>query len=355
MRGRIRYVFTSSHTCQGFRTFLPELLDNVGKVFVLKGAPGSGKSTFIRLLGESFSEQGYEVEFWVSAADPVSPEGVLVPQLNAAVVNGSLPCPIEPRYPGVTGDLIYLGDYWDKEAVAARGQVIIDLCDRQDAHRRQADAVLRNACTLKEGMRNQTGAYLNLEKLHQVVDQLVGEILETDPQEKHYFASAVTAEGMINYMDEISTSCTKRYVFRGPAGSGQSTVLAELARRALAKGYSLEYYHCGLETDHLQMIIVPNLQLALIDAGMLELAVKPWDIVVDMSQCLEGYDEVEAMTESSESRRMYEALMLEAQKELDKSQRCQRDLKKIYALAMDFEALDRRRMEVRSEIARNWE
>ena len=73
MRGKVRYVLTSSNTSQGFHTFLPELLQGVLKIFVLKGAPGSGKSTFMRLLGESFSEQGYEVELWVSAADPVSP------------------------------------------------------------------------------------------------------------------------------------------------------------------------------------------------------------------------------------------------------------------------------------------
>jgi len=74
MRGKVRYVLTSSHTSQGFHTFIPELLREIPKIYILKGAPGSGKSTFIRLLGESLSEQGYEVEFWISAADPVSPE-----------------------------------------------------------------------------------------------------------------------------------------------------------------------------------------------------------------------------------------------------------------------------------------
>lgn len=353
IRGKVHYVFTSSHTGQGFHTYLPELLQDAEKVFVLKGAPGSGKSTFIRQLGESFSEQGYEVEFWISAIDPVSPEGVLIPQLKAAVVNGSLPYPIDPRYPGVTGELIYLGDYLDKEVIQTRSQVIIELCDGQENHQQQAAKILRNAREIKDGIKKQTANYLDLGKLHQLVEQLAVEILENGPGEKHYFASAITAEGMINYMDEISSSCQKRYVFRGPGGSGKSTVLSELAARARAKGFSLEYYHCGLEPESIQMIIIRNLQIALVDAGLLELAVKPWDQVVDMTECLEGYDEAKIMAESSESRRIFETLMLEAQMELEKAHRCVKDIKKIYALAMDFEALDRKRLEVRHEITRS--
>ena len=135
MRGKVRYVLTSSNTSHGFRTFLPELLQGVAKVFVLKGAPGTGKSTFIRLLGESFSDQGYEVEFWVSADDPVSPEGVFIPQLKAAVVNGSLSSPIDPSYPGVTRDIIYLGDYWDKNILQDYSQEIINLYEEHEQHR----------------------------------------------------------------------------------------------------------------------------------------------------------------------------------------------------------------------------
>lgn len=350
MRGKVRYVLTSSNTSQGFRTFLPELLQGVAKVFVLKGAPGTGKSTFMRLLGESFSDQGYEVEFWVSAADPVSPEGVFIPQLKAAVVNGSLPSPIDPRYPGVTGEIIYMGDYWDKNIIRDHSQEIMVMCDEQEQHHRQASMILSDAAAVRDSIKERAAAYLNREKLNHLVEQLAEEILDTGPAEKHYFASAVTAEGMINYMDEISSFCNKRYVFKGPAGSGKSTAIIDLASRARAKGYPLEYYHCGLEADSIQMIIIRNLQIALIDAGTLDLAVKPWDVVIDMDECLEGYDQAEILHESSEALRIYESLMLEAQQKLEQAQGRIKELKKIYALAMNFEALDRKRQQVRDDI-----
>jgi len=350
MRGKVRYVLTSSNTSHGFRTFLPELLQGVAKVFVLKGAPGTGKSTFIRLLGESFSDQGYEVEFWVSADDPVSPEGVFIPQLKAAVVNGSLSSPIDPSYPGVTGDIIYLGDYWDKNILQDYSQEIINLYEEHEQHRQQATLVLKRAAEVRDSIKKKTAAYLNLGRLQELVGQLAKEILDTGSAEKHYFASAVTAEGMINYIDEISSFCKKRYVFKGPAGSGKSSAIMELANRARGKGYSLEYYHCGLDADSIQMIIIRNLQIALIDAGNLDLAVKPWDVVIDMSEYLEGYDEVELLQESSEALRILESLLLEAQQELEQSRWCLKGLKKIYSRAMDFAALDRKRQQVRNEL-----
>jgi Mrp family chromosome partitioning ATPase len=350
MRGKVRYVLTSSHTSQGFHTFIPELLREIPKIYILKGAPGSGKSTFIRLLGESLSEQGYEVEFWISAADPVSPEGVFIPQLQAAVVNGCLAYPIDPRYPGLTGDIIYMGDYWDKLLIETHRQEIMGLSDEQEQHRHQATAALKSAAVIKETITKQVDAYLDERKMEQLTERLAQQILDSHPAEKHYFASAVTAEGMINYMEQISSFCQKRYVFKGPAGNGKSAVMMELAARARAMGYSLEYYHCGLDADSVQMIIILNLQIALIDAGLLELAGKPWDVVIDMSQCLEGYEEANLAQEFSASLRIYETLMLQAQQELEQSHRCLKDLKKIYAGAMDFEALDRKRQQIQREI-----
>ena len=60
-KGKIKYVFTSSHTKNGFYTFIPKLIRRFAQGLYFKGPAGSGKSTFIRLLGETMCEQGYEV------------------------------------------------------------------------------------------------------------------------------------------------------------------------------------------------------------------------------------------------------------------------------------------------------
>jgi len=351
--GEIRYVLTSSNTNQGFYTFIPELIRGLRKIYILKGAAGSGKSTFIRLLGESLSEKGYEIEFWISALDPVNPDGVYIPRLGSAIINGSLPQPIDPRYPGATGHIIYLGEYRNNKELNGKTSLIIELIDRQEEQHNKAYEILHNASKAREQVKAAASSCLNMGNIKKLIAELASELLREQPGEKHYFASAVTADGVVNYVDEISQECKRRYILKGPPGSGKSLVLTELAQLAREKGHFVEYYHSGFDVESIVMIIIPNLQLALIDGGNMELSIKPWDIVIDMTVYLDNYNPEEAALRSSEAYRNYELLMLEAQGLLENAQVTLKEIKKIFTGMMDFEQLDRRRQEVLEEIISN--
>lgn len=352
-RGITRYVFASSFTSQGFYSFIPQLVHGLEKVYILKGAPGTGKSTFIRMLGEVMSQQGYDVEFWVSSVDPVIPDGVYIPQLDAAVINGSLPQPIDPKYPGIREMIINLGEYWDRDVVQTHYREIIEQVDRIDKFQTQAANILKEASRAKEEIRKTNAAHLNIEKIDQLIQNLAIEIIENHPGEKHYFAGVITDDGLVDYIDELSADCKKRYIFKGPTGSGKSTVINELVHAAKLRGYSLEYYHCGLEIDHLVMVIIRNLQLALIEAGHAEIVLKQGDKVVDMTQYLDSYDSEDIAIKTSEAIRRYESLLLQAQHELDNIRKSTREVKKIYTAAMDFGRLDSKRREIADEISNN--
>ena len=349
-RGLIRYVFASSHTSQGFYTFIPELIKGLGRVYILKGAPGTGKSTFIRLVGETMSEQGLEVEFWISALDAITPDGVYLPQLDIAIINGSLPESIDPRYPGVKEQLINLGEYWEPAKIEAHRVEIIDMVDQMEISQQQVYKLLKEAGRVKEEIRQINAQNLNMEKLGLVIQQLAAEILESRPGEKHYFAGALTIDGLVDYIHELSNACQKRYIFQGPAGSGKSMVIGELARQARERGYFLEYYHCGLEVDSLSMVIIRDLQIALIEAGNVEISPKPWDTVVDLGLCMDNSDAGEVKEGSSVNYRIFESLLLEAQQQLEKSSQNNKALKKFYTGAMDFSRLDQIRLRLLEEI-----
>lgn len=349
-RGLVRYVFTSSYTSQGFYTFIPELINGLKKVYILKGAPGTGKSTFIRLLGEMMSEQGGEVEFWISAMDSVTPDGIYLPQFEIAVVNGSLPVSIDPRYPGVREHIINLGEYWDEEIIDSHRLEIINLIDEMTLAREQACKCIKESSKVKAEIRQLNAQFINMENLSGLTQRIASEIFTNQAGEKHYFAGALTVDGLVDYVHSLSQGCQKRYIFKGPTGSGKSMLIGELARQARERGYFLEYYHCGLELEDLTMVIIRNLQVALIEVGNMEIPAKPWDIVADLSECLDDVEIGDLIEGNNSNYRIFERLLLEAQQQLELSNQRNKALKKIYAGAMDFAKLDQIRHKLLEEI-----
>jgi len=353
-RGDIRYVFTSSNTCQGFHSFISDLVKPLQRVYILKGAPGTGKSTFIRLLGEALAERGYEVDFWLSAADPLNTEGVYLPRLGLAVVNGSQGLSLDPHYPGATGEIVQLEDFQDRQALRSHSREIINLVDRLEAENQRVGHTMKQAADAREEIKKMTSQRLVLEKINGLTERLEEELFREGPAERHFYASAFSSEGTINYVDEISRSCHRRYILKGPAGSAKSTIIAEMAIRGRRRGWPLEYYHCGLNPDSLAMLIIPNQGIALIDAGNTELSLRPWDVVIDMNDFLEASYSTELAGEATEAERVYETLLLQAQAGLEIAHKTLMELKKIYSSAMDFASLDRKREELLQEIIENY-
>lgn len=352
-KGKIKYVLSSTFTEAGFVSCLPDLLANIERVYILKGAPGTGKATFIRLLGDSMLALGYEMEYWISAADAVNPEGIYFPQLDAAVVNGSSPVSLEPRYPHISGESINLGDYLDTTLLKELAEKIISHIDHWETLNREAGAHLQSAAQAKQEIKRSNSSHLNMQQLYGMAEQVYDQATCPLPPERHLFASAMTAEGYINYVEEISCDCRKRLLLVGPMGSGKSTILAEIARKAKQQGHSVEYYHCGLSVESLLMIILPNFRTAVIDSGGLCLASKPGDKIINVSGVLDNFDENLASQQQEADMRRYQALLGVAQENLENARQHLKGLKRLYASKMDFKALDQRRIALLEELLDN--
>ena len=102
---RICY-YLGANAPTGFYSLYSQLIDPEGArdVRILKGGPGCGKSTLMRQVGAAMEAAGLTVEYIRCSGDPDSLDAVVVPALGAAVVDGTAPHVVEPRYPGlVTG------------------------------------------------------------------------------------------------------------------------------------------------------------------------------------------------------------------------------------------------------------
>jgi len=111
--------YAAANTEKGFCSLFGEIFapEALSRLYIIKGGPGTGKSTFMRAVGKEAEERGFDVEYYYCSADTGSLDGVKIPELAAAVIDGTPPHACEPRYPGACEKIINLGENFDEGAL----------------------------------------------------------------------------------------------------------------------------------------------------------------------------------------------------------------------------------------------
>ena len=78
---------------------------------IIKGGPGTGKSSFMRCIGQAAHAHGLDVHYVLCSGDPASLDGVYLPGLHLAWMDGTAPHVAEPRFFGVDADYVNLGSF----------------------------------------------------------------------------------------------------------------------------------------------------------------------------------------------------------------------------------------------------
>ena len=78
--GEKKVFFAAANSRDGFVSFYGSIFgsENIKKRYLIKGGPGTGKSTFIRRVAGRAEAEGYSVEYYRCSSDPDSLDGALI-------------------------------------------------------------------------------------------------------------------------------------------------------------------------------------------------------------------------------------------------------------------------------------
>lgn len=273
MSGKLKQVFPGGNTCQGFYSFYDSIIEpDATRILVIKGGPGVGKSTFMRWIGERMLEKGFDVEYHHCSSDNGSLDGVVIPAIKVALIDGTAPHIVDPKNPGAVDEIIHLGDFWDEAGLRASKDGVIKTNLRVGRFFRTAYSCLKEAKVIRDEWESYVAEAVDKAAVAKLGYELVEDIFQgTKPQfakaakERHLFGSAITPKGPETFLPTLLQDVSRIIVFRGEPGSGKFEIIAKVLAEATGRGFDSEVYHCPLDPSKIDFLVVPALDVALIN------------------------------------------------------------------------------------------
>lgn len=265
----IKKMFPGAVTSQGFYSFYHYMIQqDANHIFVLKGGPGVGKSSFMKKIAKSMLDRGYDIEYHCCSSDNGSIDGVVIPKLKIGLLDGTAPHIVDPKNPGAVDEIINLGEYWNEEMLKKSREDIKFYSSKASSYFPHAYFALKEAKIALSEWKHYISAYQNWSKVNQLTLKIQREIFKITPKdngkERHLFAWGHTPQGKTQFIDTLLNNTETLYILKGQPGTGKSTFLSGIAERAKTYGLDIEYYHNTLDPEQLDLIILPELQVALV-------------------------------------------------------------------------------------------
>ncbi|MDQ0339231.1 Cdc6-like AAA superfamily ATPase [Caldalkalibacillus uzonensis] len=170
--GRERHMFFGAATAEGVVHFIDELTEGLHVRVIVKGRPGSGKSTMLKKLVQKAEELALETEVYHCGFDPNSLDMIYWPQLKVAIVDGTAPHELEPvRHEDEILDMYAL--CFSKDIDQLYAKELAELDHKYKAQTKQGVAWLREAKQYRDELRSHYQQVMDEEFVQQKLEWLV--------------------------------------------------------------------------------------------------------------------------------------------------------------------------------------
>lgn len=288
----MRKYFLGGNTPQGFFSYYDYLIrqTEARKIYVLKGGPGTGKSTLMKKVAAWAEENGFDVDYIYCSSDPDSLDGIVISDMKIAMVDGTAPHIVDPKTPGAVDTIVHLGNLWNEKNIRKNKDEIIYITSEISTHFALAYEHLKAAGVLHKTIKKLYERILKKDEVLLAADEIIfaeikGMSVSGTGYSRRLFASAFCPTGYVTHVKTVS--CGKKYILQGNAAS---IVTEKLANTFEKYRYDTELFYNPLAPDsEIMHIYVPELDLGIFTqeaiGGVSENGAK----TVDLSRMVDKY------------------------------------------------------------------
>ncbi|MBQ5319577.1 MAG: ATPase [Oscillospiraceae bacterium] len=259
--------FLGGTSPNGFKTrFGDTIFDTDYHTYIIKGGPGTGKSSLMKKLAAAFPDE--EKELYYCSSDPDSLDAVVFVKSGIVFVDGTAPHTFDPEFPGAVQQLVDLGSCWNGKLLQKnKPEIISKTADYLRFHN-----ICRRYVTALSSVAEDTAQIgklsLNDEKLDGFTERFAKKLLPKKQEHDESIIlyrqlSALTPKGYVTNVPEGYTI----YLLNDNLYYGSEAFLRKFTDIALNKGYDVCVSQITiLNGNKFEHIFIPELKLALMSA-----------------------------------------------------------------------------------------
>lgn len=239
-------------------------------LYIIKGGPGCGKSSFMGKIAEGAADAGLDVEHIYCTADPDSLDAIYIPARKTAYVDGTAPHVIEPVYPGVMEEYVNLGEFYDTEPLKEKKDEVVTLTNTYKRLYQRAYHCIEAAGSVS----GDTGAQVIDDAVIAAVKKRTRGIISREMSKqkggtgriRYRFLSALTYKGHITCFDTIHILADRVYHLDNTLGLAHY-MLEDLAKTAEQAGLDAILCPEPMDPEQLAHLLIPSLGLAFLSSN----------------------------------------------------------------------------------------
>lgn len=347
--------YLGANSPSGFYSLYDQLIDpaQAEDLFLLKGGPGCGKSSLMRRVARTLSDQGLEVEYIQCSGDPDSLDAIRIPALGAAIADATAPHVLEPKFPGAAERYVNLGEFYDTPALKTiKGDIMACMSGYKGCYSR-AYRCLNAAAQIGEDMR----AILLTPALEAKMAKRAKGILSREVKKSgrepgravQRFLGAVTWQGPVCNYTTAEVLCRRIYELTDTYGLAHN-MLTHLAAGAMAAGYDVIVCPSPMAPDRMEHLLIPTLSLGFLSVS----PALPWGKHPYRRIRIDAMADPELLHRNKArlkfSRKVSAALVEEGVESLAQAKAIHDDLEALYNPHVDFDGVYRTADEIAAEL-----
>ena len=343
----VKNYYGAANTCDGFYSLFAEIFspETIKTIYILKGGPGCGKSTMMKKISDHAVKEGYSVENFYCSSDPDSFDGVIIKELSVAVLDGTSPHTLDPKYPAVCENIINLGVAWDTEKALSIGKDVRTLSKQKKKAYDKAYAYLSSCHGALSVIERCMQSYLLEDKMCRAIERLASRIKFKSGKGdiRCLFTDCVSSKGNI-HLDTFEKHSETRYFIKDFAGI-MPKYMEFLANELTSRGADITLARDPVNTRYIRGIYIADsdISFTVYDdefARKLDLKQQPYKIINMARFCdTDIYRCQKSIVRYAE--KAYDTLYNGAIRELQAASQLHSDIEKLYYTVTDYSVVEK--------------